>query len=79
MPWDDAVADYISQAHTGVEEMVEKYEKVRKAIDLPPPFSVDGLAKSVIEQHQTSIAAMLKADDNIPAEYVRLFQHVLDA
>ena len=82
IPWKAAVDAYVTSVQSGITAamLTEKYEKVQKALDLPPPFSVPALAESAIEQHSTSVVtAMLKAHEGKPpAEYVRLFHQILD-
>ena len=82
MPWKEAVQLYVSLVQSAITaaSLVEKFEHVRNALLLPPPFSAHAVAESVMEQHSTSVmtSVLNDDDDKMPAEYIRLFQKVLD-
>lgn len=81
-PWKEAVQLYVTPVQSAITatSLVEKFEQVRSALLLPPPFSVRAVAESVMEQHSTSVMTSVLNDgeDKTPAEYIRLFQKVLD-
>ncbi len=83
LTWKDAVDMHTSdvQAAFTVTSLTVKYEQVRRALDLPPPFFVQGLAESTIEKHAAGGACwpLLEAGDYLmPLDYSCLFQQVLE-
>jgi hypothetical protein len=79
-PWSDAVEFYLEDVQTSLDTgyLKEMFNRVLKALELPPPFSVPAVMDRVLVENPRCVMTNLLKDamNIVPQEYARVFDQL---